>query len=157
MSRGAAAVLCGLAAAVAAAGCGEPVRPPGAGGGGASGKTPEQAAAAAGVPADCALSVPVDARPMPPDFPVPEGKVIAGPAQPSGELLQVTGFVTRSPTQAARDLLRPAGVTKIAYEDEGVDAEVTFSNGRHRVLYKLVRACAAGSRFVALRAPEPGS
>jgi hypothetical protein len=108
----------------------------------------------AGLPAACGPSVPEAPRPLPPSFPRPAGRVLAEAPQRSGRMVQVSGFVTGTPTQAIDSLSADPGATILLREDEGADAELTTSDGRARTAWKFVVACPAGSRFTAVQAPE---
>lgn len=109
----------------------------------------------AGLPAECAPSVPDAPRTLPASFPQPAGRVLAGAPVTSGQMTQVDGFVEGQPGEVVAALAAQPSLTVIAQEDERVDAELTVSDGEHRSIFKLVRACAAGSRFTAVQAPEP--
>lgn len=108
----------------------------------------------AGLPASCGPSIPPAPRDLPPSFPRPPGRVLAGAPQRSGQTVQVSGFVTGTPTEAIDALSAPRGVEILLREDEGADAELTTSDGRARTAWKFVVACPAGSRFTAVQAPE---
>ena len=131
-----------LAAAALVAGCG---------GGGGDVKT------AAAVPKGCEKAVPSSQRDLPDGFPEPQGGLTAGGVEQRGDQLQVDGVAARSPGTAARDLLAAEGVQKIDSEDDGDDAEASFTSGTYRYAFKFVEACEGGSTFTAVRVREPGS
>lgn len=110
----------------------------------------------AGFPAACGPSVPEAPRPLPATFPQPSGRVLADAPSRSGQILQVTGFADRQPNEVVTEIAERPGLTVLAREEEGFDAELTVTDGEHRSILKLVRACAAGSRFTFVQAPEPG-
>lgn len=110
-----------------------------------------------GFPAACGPSIPENPRPLPATFPRPSGRVLTGEPSRSGQILQVTGFVDRQPDDVVGELAGRPGLEVLAREEERFDAEVTVTDGEHRSIFKLVRACPAGSRFTAVQAPEPGA
>ena len=126
-------------AALLAAGCGS------------AGDGPVRAA----VPPDCETVAPTAGHALPRDLPRPRGTVLASEARTAGEQAIVQGFVARTPSAARADLTQRAGLRVLFSEDDGADAEVTVTDGRHRTAYKLVRACPSGSRFTAVMVPEP--
>ena len=139
-ARRAAAALA-LAAAVAA-GCGDD-------------DEDKESASAADVPADCASAAPKESKEIPDELPRPDGTLLVAEARTSDKTTIVQGFVARSPSDARSDLEHADGVRVLDSEDEGNDAEITVSDGKNRTAYKLVRACASGSRFTAVIVPEP--
>src|SRR4051794_37131358 len=111
---------------------------------------------AADVPKGCEKAVPAATRDLPDGFPEPESGLTAGGVDKQGDQLRVNGFAARSPGDATRDLLAADGVKKIDAEDDGDDAEASFTAGDYRYAFKFVEACAGGSTFSAVRVPEPG-
>jgi hypothetical protein len=111
---------------------------------------------AADVPKGCEKSVPSSQRDLPDGFPEPKVGLTAGSVEQRGEQLQVKGFAAGSPGDSARDLLAAPGVKKIDAEDDGVDAEASFTSGDYRYAFKFVEACHGGSTFTAVRVREPG-
>lgn len=111
---------------------------------------------AAEVPKGCEKSVPSSQRDLPAGFPEPEAGLTAGAVEERGEQLQVSGFAASSPGDATRDLLAGDAVQKIDAEDDGEDAEASFTSGDYRYAFKFVEACPGGSTFTAVRVREPG-
>ena len=110
---------------------------------------------AAAVPKGCEQAVPSSQRDLPGGFPEPPAGLTAGRVEEQGDQLQVEGFTARSPGDAARDLLALSGVKRIDAEDEGDDAEASFTSADYRYAFKFVEACEGGSTFAAVRVREP--
>ena len=132
-------LLAALAAAALLAGCGSDEK-----------KT-------AAVPKGCEKAVPASTSDLPDGFPEPRSGLTAGAVEQHGEQLQVDGFAAAAPGEAARDLMSAEGVKKIDSEDDGDDAEASFTSGDYRYAFKFVEACEGGSTFTALRVREPVS
>ena len=124
------------AAAAVAAGCGD------------------DGARNASVPPGCERAAPASGQKLPRELPRPAVEPIAHARSADGQAI-VQGFVARLPGQAIADIERRPGMRVLAREDEGADAELTVTDGHSRTAYKLVKACARGSRFTAVIVPEP--
>jgi hypothetical protein len=121
----------------------------GCGSGGAAGP-------GASVPPGCETAAPDAAQALPASLPRPSGQMMAAETRSAEGTSIVQGFVGRLPSEVLRDLVGRPGLRVLDFEDEGNDAELTVTDGRTRTAYKLVRACATGSRFTAVMVPEPG-
>ena len=108
----------------------------------------------AAVPAGCEAAAPKTTQALPRELPRPSVEPIAAESRSSDGMSIVQGFVARLPGEVLTDITRRPGLRVIASEDEGSDAELTVTDGRRRTAYKLVRACAEGSRFTAVMVPE---
>jgi hypothetical protein len=106
------------------------------------------------VPPGCESVAPKVAHALPRELPRPSVDPIAAEARSVDGTSIVQGFVARLPSQVLTEITRRPGLRVLASEDEGNDAELTVSDGRSRTAYKLVRACAHGSRFTAVIVPE---
>jgi hypothetical protein len=116
----------------------------------------EQRATAAKTPPGCEAAVPKAPKELPDGFPRPSAEVVAtSRASDTGTV--VDGFVAALPGDVVDDLAGKGELNVLFQEDEGDDAEVTVSDGRHRTAFKLVKACAGGSRFSAVVAAEAGA
>jgi hypothetical protein len=106
------------------------------------------------VPASCAKIAPAHPVDPPDGFPLPESGLVERTEQ-QGDTFQIHGFVARAPGEALDDLTEKDGVDVIDSEDDGSNAELSFTQNGYRVAYKFVRACPDGSNFTAVRVREP--
>ena len=129
-------------------------------GGGAPAATQTPAATAAGprVALGCESVVPSPTVKTPRGLVVPEGsRIVTGSTRkrPDDERITVVeGYVERLPGDLVKAFEAQKGVQVLFKEDEGFEAELLVSDGRHRAFWKVVRACPSGSRFTALYSAE---
>lgn len=106
------------------------------------------------VPEGCEKAVPADVVEAPRTLIVPAGPrllVESAAVRPDDpDLTIVEGYLEGLPDDLVKAFEGVPRATVIFKESEGVDAEVLLSDRRSRNFWKIVRACAEGSRFTAL-------
>lgn len=92
----------------------------------------------------------------PADFPglalLPEARITE--VTRTGQITQILGQVPLTPLEVRARYQTGSGLTILLIEDEVFEAEVLATDGTHRLFVKAQAACATGSRFVAVVAPE---
>jgi hypothetical protein len=121
-------------------------------------QTPSATPAGTAVALGCESVVPSPAVKTPRGLVVPDGpRVVTGVTRkrPDDERITVVeGYVEQLPGDLVKAFEAQKGVRVLFKEDEGFEAELLVSDGRHRAFWKVVRACPAGSRFTALYSAE---
>lgn len=113
------------------------------------------AAALAALPACTGEELPAPEEPIvvPDGARLPEGIVLSERLD-EGALVQLTGFVARTPVEIRAAYAAREDLERITLEDEVFEAEILVSDGEVRTYVRATALCATGSAVIAVVAAE---
>ena len=120
-------------------------------GGGDDGDTASSTAPTEGAP--CDLARPKKTVDPPAGLIAPDGIEVEA-VSPLPPNQKVTGFLPMTPSAFIAEFDKNTKLGILFREDEGRDAEMMVTDGKHRSFWKLTLACPEGSRFTVLTGKE---